>query len=545
MTWMTGRAETPMKWHNHLQIRLILVLMIISTVVVGVFAYLIVDETSDGIRDQIDSHGNFTATTLARLSVQNVLSWNYPALQSSVDNLGASDDDIMLIEIVDDGNVISSYKAPDAAEHSREELLSQGSLYEAPVVTRTSRGDRQLGTVRIILSEEDFREHLSKQRNLLFLYSIIMLVSISLLIYVYMDKLIIKPLGSIEDYAKTVSTGKLDSEVRISNDDEIGHLANAYNNMVQRLKDIVISIKKNIESSISLTRSFTINSERVMESTQQIEATMKMIAEGGDKLVSSCKFTEEEINKLTDGITAVRDASKESTQYAMDADKEAKVAGEAARRAGQKIETINNAVMVSTKDIEELGGEIEKINQVIEAISSISSQTNLLALNAAIEAARAGEAGKGFAVVADEIRKLAEESQKSTKSIEVIINTFVEKTHKAVDSMKQGVGDVVEGSKVINDALSSLEKIGMKITKLTSQVEMINSSTQKQLDSSVNLRKSIQSVGEIVTSSVEGTQEVSANLQATNDSVEDVSKLSEALTKESEALKRLVDKFQV
>lgn len=52
-----------------------------------------------------------------------------------------------------------------------------------------------------------------------------------------------------------------------------------------------------------------------------------------------------------------------------------------------------------------------------EQIVSALKMLQLLSINAGIEAARAGEAGKGFAVVADNVRRLADDTSSSAKTI--------------------------------------------------------------------------------------------------------------------------------
>ena len=103
-------------------------------------------------------------------------------------------------------------------------------------------------------------------------------------------------------------------------------------------------------------------------------------------------------------------------------------------------------------DIREISSESESLLEINQVMQNIASQTNLLSMNAAIEAAHAGQAGRGFAVVADEIRKLAENSNKQSKTISVVLK----KIKDSIDKITRSTDNVLNKFKVIDSSVKTV-----------------------------------------------------------------------------------------
>ena len=181
------------------------------------------------------------------------------------------------------------------------------------------------------------------------------------------------------------------------------------------------------------------------------------------KALQEAKDISKKLANLTKEITTITTDVSQSIQNTAHTivDVNTKLASEV-----ENVHTTNGMAKALTSAVEQIG-------DITETIKYIASETNLLALNATIEAARAGEHGRGFAVVASEVRKLSDQSNKSTDSIRLsimdiqkVVDQIVPALQKTVDEIMktqtqmQGISDDAQHeSEAMNDIIQKLHVI--------------------------------------------------------------------------------------
>lgn len=146
--------------------------------------------------------------------------------------------------------------------------------------------------------------------------------------------------------------------------------------------------------------------------------------------------------------------------------------------------------------VSDLVSTVNNVSQLVKFIQDLAEQTNLLALNASIEAARAGEAGKGFAIVAEEVRKLADHTKISVKSVHEDIQKLLITTKKINELTTKSAEDLHIGSLEATGITKTLAALNENLQDQGENIEDVASASKQQATAANEIVDRIRNIAE-------------------------------------------------
>lgn len=300
---------------------------------------------------------------------------------------------------------------------------------------------------------------------------------------------ILKPIPYLLVSFNKASHGDLTVETPVISKDEIGGLAQEFNQMLEKQRESMLLVRDAANRISDNSSQISMGNEDLSQRTQEQASTLEELSAMIEEMGASIQL-----------VAANSERGEQLSQATLNAVQEGR-----------------EAVVETIKAMEEISASSNQIAEIIKVVNDIAFQTNLLALNAAVEAARAGEQGRGFAVVAVEVRNLAGRTAESAREIESLIN--------------ESVSRVENGNQMAKRSGEALNLI-VENTKQTSDVIMeVAAAMREQAETSLQIQTSIEQLNQVTQQNAAMVQELASS--------------SQALNTEAESLRDLVKKFTV
>jgi methyl-accepting chemotaxis protein len=341
---------------------------------------------------------------------------------------------------------------------------------------------------------------------------------------------VLGPITQLSGAAERISSGDLDVSVDVQSQDETGTLANAFNQMVSRLRQALRSEQAerrylettveryvdyamevgggNLSARLSLDGGERPDDDPLIQLGQQLNwmtaSLQKVIGQVREAAGSLSSAAAEILASTTQQVSGASEQSAAISQTTTTVDEVRNIAEQTVARAQEVAEAAQRSVEFSRagegavqNTIESMAGirsrvegiaenilalseQTQQIGEIIATVNDIATQSNMLALNASVEAARAGEQGKGFAVVAMEVRSLAEQSKQATAQVEAILSDIQKATNMTVMATEEGTKGVEEGVTLSARTGEVIQQLGSALTQSAQAAAQMVAGGQQQ-----------------------------------------------------------------
>ncbi|WP_164985277.1 methyl-accepting chemotaxis protein [Ammoniphilus sp. CFH 90114] len=350
----------------------------------------------------------------------------------------------------------------------------------------------------------------------------------------------------ITDQVKRVAEGDLSGEdIQARSRDEIGELTQHFNRMTRQLRELIQRVGSSAEQVAASAEELTASADQTAKTTELVTSSIQQVSAGAGQQNEGLAESARSLEEISTGVQQIAEVSSSISESSTLTLEKAQEGGQCVQKTVDQMGFIRDSVTETDTLIRSLEERSKEIGEILDVINGIAAQTNLLALNAAIEAARAGEQGRGFAVVADEVRKLAEESQRSSSLIGHLIHEIQKDMIASTTSMAQVKNEVGQGLIIANETRRNFEEIVEATNKVAIQMESMASTAQQMSAGTQEVTTSFTEIARIAQQTTGITQEVAASSEEQLASMEEITSSAASLSNMAEELQQWVRKFKV
>ncbi|MEK5037531.1 methyl-accepting chemotaxis protein [Sporosarcina sp. FSL K6-3457] len=441
----------------------------------------------------------------------------------------------------------SSIEQPYVAEMYADGITEGWAEFEeegtskVSVFRRLEGFDWKIGTVYEVNAIKD---SVKDAQNTLLAISLLTIIIVGAVLWSLITRMI-KPLYIVQKAMDSVAEGDLTAYADVKSKDEFGRLANNFNAMASKVRDIMTVVNGSVDEVRLSAEGLSASAEETNAVSEQMTGAIIDIASGATKSAHDAEKVTQTVDLLGNQIMGIHEKVGVMTGIATEAEQ---VNREGSTQVNQ-LQFSFAGSKTTLRSMADVVGELETkvgaIGVVMQTITEISTQTNLLALNASIEAARAGEHGKGFAVVADEVRKLAEQSARATQEVAATVLELQEGSRQVSTQMKETGEIFSEQEKVVQGTQRTFSNISNLMNKLELSISSVYDEVNRVVTHKETVVQTIETMAATAEETAAASEEISASTDEQLRAIREVAVAADTLSGLSDDLHNAINQFKI
>jgi methyl-accepting chemotaxis protein len=316
------------------------------------------------------------------------------------------------------------------------------------VLTPLGTDTRDDGVYLIQRSRDQVTSFLAKIRNAIVLGSAILLLGASWASYA-IARHIASPITDLVAGSMAMAEGNLSITVEVKNKDELGVLANAFNGMARKLRELLFQVRTSTLAVTDVADKIDEGSRSVVTDIRQQERAVEDTSASILQMSSSIQQVNRNVGSLSETASDTSSAILE-----MDASS-TEIAGHMDQLSGS-IDICSSSISEMNANIREIGQNLETLSRATETTSSSLEEFNTSVQQVENNAAQSQVLSE----------KTVQEAQKGVQS--------VQSTIQGMDAIKASFTELQDIVSNLSTQSNSIGKVVKVITEITGQTNLLS-----------------------------------------------------------------------